>query len=86
VEQLISESKQAVGNQLLETRVILHLSARTETGVRRVEQRLKVRLNLCAKTLKVPHLAKKQSRNDQNVLNLLAHGHNGILSGLILIA
>src|SRR6516165_12362535 len=76
VKQLAPMPEQTIGNQLLEARVDLHLVARPEADIRRIEERFKVRINLGAEPLEVPDLAKQERGDDKYVFDLLTDSHS----------
>jgi hypothetical protein len=70
--------KDAIGNELLEARVIFDLVARAIAGVGRVQQSPQVGLGAVVKPLKIPNLAKQHGGDDEHMLGLLtAGGHAG---------
>jgi hypothetical protein len=73
MKQLPGMAEQTIRNQLLEAGIVLHLIARAEADIRRIEQRLQVRLDVCTKTVKISELTKQQRRDDKDMLYLLGH-------------
>ena len=58
-----------VRNQLLETRVVLHLRPRTEGDVLRAEQLAQVAIDLAGETLKVSQAMKQLGGHNQNAFD-----------------
>ena len=68
--------KNAVRDQLFEVGILLHLISRTVAGVRRIEQRVQVGLNVWLKALKMSHFLKEGGGDNEDMLNGLRSGRH----------
>jgi hypothetical protein len=72
VKHLAIAAKHAIGNQLLEGRILFHFRPRPIAGMLRIEDDFEILIDVIAKALKMPNLMKNRRRNDQHVFD--CHG------------
>ena len=66
-------AKDAIGNQLLERRILLHVGSGKIADVFRTHQIVEIAIDIAAKPLKVAQLTKHFRRNHQHALRLNFH-------------
>jgi hypothetical protein len=69
VKKFIPTSENAVGNQLLEGRILFHLRTRPIAGMFRVEKHTEITIDVFAEALKVANFMKDRRGNHKHMFN-----------------